>query len=239
MTASPHVAVVDDEEDIRAVVARYLLKHGYDVTQAADGAALRALMAERPVDLVVLDVNMPGEDGLSLARWLRSLGPVGIVMLTGNAEPVDKVVGLELGADDYVGKPFELRELLARIRAVLRRAERAEAPPPATMAREVRIGTRRYNLDQRKLYDSNGEALALTALEVDLLDAFARNPNRVLGRDDILDLCADPEAEPFSRSVDTRIARLRKKVERDPANPQAIRTVHGQGYVFVPGDRGA
>lgn len=230
-----HVAVVDDEEDIRSVVARYLIKHGYDVSQAADGAALRALMAERPVDLIVLDVNMPGEDGLSLVKWLRTLGEVGIVMLTGNAEPVDKVVGLELGADDYVSKPFELRELLARVRSVLRRAERSQAEPPATMAREIRVGARRYNLDQRKLYDSNGVAIGLTSLEVDLLDVFARHPNRVLSRDDILDLCADPEAEPFSRSVDTRIARLRKKVERDPANPQAIRTVHGQGYVFVPG----
>lgn len=232
---APHIVVVDDEEDIRSVVARYLTRHGLDTSQAADGAALRRLMSERPVDLVVLDVNMPGEDGLSLARWLRTLGPVGVILLTGNSDPVDRVVGLELGADDYVSKPFDSRELLARVRAVLRRADRAEAPAPATMAREIRMGTRRYNLDRRTLYDGNGDVVPLTALETDLLDVFARNPDRVLSRDDILDLCADPEAEPFSRSVDTRVVRLRRKIERDPSRPQAIRTVHGQGYVFVTG----
>ncbi|HZF41982.1 MAG TPA: response regulator [Sphingomonadaceae bacterium] len=234
MTAPVHIAVVDDEEDLRSVVARYLVKQGYDVSEAEGGAALRALLAERPVDLVVLDVNMPGEDGFSLARYLRGLGPIGIIMLTGNVDPVDRVVGLELGADDYVSKPFDLRELLARVRAVLRRAERSEEAP-ATMGTEVRVGRNTYNVETRRLYASNGTHVPLSALETALLHVFATNPNKVLTRDDILDLGGDPEAEPFSRSVDTRVGRLRRKLEVDPANPQTIRTVHGQGYMFVPG----
>ena len=229
-----HIAVVDDEEDLRSAVARYLLRHGFDVSEASGGESLRALLEERPVDLVVLDINMPGEDGLTLARYLRGLGPVGIVMLTGNADPVDRVVGLELGADDYVSKPFDMRELLARIRSVLRRAER-HRDAPATMGVEVRAGRLTYNVETRRLYAPNGGVVPLTAHETDLLHVFASHPNQVLTRDDILDLGGDPEAEPFSRSVDTRVARLRKKLEIDPANPQTIRTVHGQGYMFVPG----
>jgi two-component system phosphate regulon response regulator OmpR len=229
-----HIVVVDDEEDIRSVVARYLVKHGYDVSEANGGAALRAVLAERPVDLVILDITMPVEDGLSIARYLRGLGPIGIIMLTGAGEPVDRVIGLEIGADDYMAKPFDMRELLARVRAVLRRAERAEAPP-AVMGTEVRVGTCTFNLETRRLYTSGGTPVQLTALETDLLHVLASHPNQVMSRDDILDLAGDPEAEPFSRSIDTRVARLRKKVERDPSAPQAIRTVHGQGYVFVPG----
>jgi two-component system phosphate regulon response regulator OmpR len=232
--SNAHIVVVDDEEDLRTVVARYLLKHGYDVSQAEGGEQLRAILSERTVDLVVLDINMPDEDGLSLARYLRGQGPVGIVMLTGNSDPVDRVIGLELGADDYVAKPFDMRELLARVRAVLRRAERADAPP-ATMGNEVRVGRCTFNLELRRLYAANGTQVPLTSLETDLLHIFVSNPNRVLSRDDILDLRGDPEAEPFSRSIDTRVGRLRKKVEVDSANPQTIRTVHGQGYVFVPG----
>jgi two-component system phosphate regulon response regulator OmpR len=232
--SNAHIVVVDDEEDLRSIVARYLLKHGYDVSEADGGERLRAILSERTVDLVVLDINMPGEDGLSLARYLRAQGPVGIVMLTGNSDPVDRVIGLEIGADDYVPKPFDMRELLARVRAVLRRAERADSPP-ATMSHEVRVGRCTFNVETRRLYAANGTQVPLTSLETDLLHVFASNPNRVLSRDDILDLGGDPEAEPFSRSIDTRVGRLRKKVEVDPSNPQTIRTVHGQGYVFVPG----
>lgn len=234
MTTDAHIVVVDDEEDIRSIVGRYLVKNGYNVSEADGGAALKTILAERPVDLVVLDINMPGEDGLSIARHLRTLGPIGIIMLTGAGDPIDRVIGLEIGADDYVPKPFDLRELLARVRAVLRRANRAEAPP-ATMGSEVRVGMCTYNLESRRLYALTGAAVPLTALETDLLHIFASRPNKVLSRDEILDLAGDPEAEPFSRSIDTRVGRLRKKVERDPANPQSIRTVHGQGYVFVPG----
>jgi two-component system phosphate regulon response regulator OmpR len=232
--SNAHIVVVDDEEDLRTIVARYLLKHGYDVSEADGGAQLRAILSERTVDLVVLDINMPGEDGLSLARYLRGQGPVGIVMLTGNSDPVDRVIGLEIGADDYLAKPFDMRELLARVRAVLRRAERADAPP-ATMGHEVRVGCCTFNLELRRLYSASGTQVPLTSLETDLLHIFVSNPNKVLSRDNILDLRGDPEAEPFSRSIDTRVGRLRKKVEVDPANPQTIRTVHGQGYVFVPG----
>lgn len=191
-------------------------------------------MAERPVDLVLLDINMPREDGLSIARYLRGLGPIGIIMLTGAADTVDRVIGLEIGADDYIAKPFDMREMLARVRAVLRRASRDDAPA-ATMGEEIRIGLCVYNLGTRRLYTSGGTEVALTALETDLLHIFASNPNTVLSRDRILDLAGEPEAEPFSRSVDARIGRLRKKVERDAAHPETIRTVHGQGYMFVPG----
>ena len=234
MTAEAHIVVVDDEADLRSAVARYLVKNGYDVSEADGGGKLRAILAERPVDLVVLDINMPGEDGLSIARHLRTLGPIGIIMLTGAGDPVDRVVGLEIGADDYMGKPFDMRELLARVRAVLRRAQRAEAKP-ATMGAEVRVGKCTFNLETRRLYAASGVVVPLTPLETDLLHIFASRPNKVLTRDEILDLAGDPEGEPFSRSIDTRVGRLRKKVERDPAAPQAIRTVHGQGYVFVPG----
>jgi two-component system phosphate regulon response regulator OmpR len=233
-----HIVVVDDEEDLRTIVARYLLKQGYDVTEADGGERLRVILSERTVDLVILDINMPGEDGLSLARYLRSRGPIGIVMLTGNGDPVDRVIGLEIGADDYVSKPFDMRELLARVRAVLRRAHHADVPP-ATMGHEVKVGRFTYNIETRRLFTSNGMPVPLTALETDLLHVFASHPNQVLSRDAILDLAKDPEAEPFSRSVDTRVVRLRRKVEADPANPQTIRTVHGQGYMFVPGTANA
>lgn len=230
-----HVVVVDDEPELRAVVARYLIKHGFAVSEAESGASLRALMGERAVDLVVLDINMPGEDGLSLARYLRAQGPVGIIMLTGASEPADRVVGLEIGADDYVPKPFDLRELLARVRAVLRRAAPPDAPPPATMAHEVRAGLCTFNLETRRLHAADGREVALTAREAQLLHLLASHPSRVLTREDILDLGQDPEAEPFSRAVDTRIGRLRRKIEADPSRPETIRTVHGQGYMFVPG----
>jgi two-component system phosphate regulon response regulator OmpR len=234
MTDSQHIVVVDDEPDLREGVATYLRRHGFAVSEADGGDALRQLMAERAVDLVLLDINMPGEDGLSIARRLRSQGGIGIVMLTANTDTIDRVTGLEVGADDYLGKPFELRELLARVRAVLRRAS-AGAAPPATMGREVRFGRCMLNLDSRKLYELDGRDVALTAMEFDLLRTFAENPNRVLSRDRILDLAHNKEMEAFDRSVDLRIVRLRRKIEVDPAVPQVIKTVRGAGYVFTPG----
>lgn len=229
-----HIAVVDDEPDLREGVSEYLRDHGYAVSTAESGAALRALMAERPVDLVILDVNMPVEDGLSVARYLRSLGPVGIILLTANRDTLDRVVGLEVGADDYVPKPFDLRELLARVRAVLRRVAKPEEPA-ATMGHEVRFGRCLLNLDARRLFDPAGREVPITAMEFDLLRTFADHPNCVLTRDQLLDLAHNMEMSPFDRSIDMRIGRLRRKIEDDPKAPATIKTVRGAGYIFVPG----
>lgn len=229
-----HIVVVDDEPDLRDMVREYLLKQGYAVSEADGGEALWALLAERPVDLAILDINMPGEDGLSIARQLRRRGPVGIIMLTANGDTVDRIVGLEVGADDYLTKPFDLRELLARVRSVLRRAAAPDAPA-ATMGREVRFGRCTLNLDTRKLYAADGSETPLTAMEFDLLRVFAENPGRVMSRERILDLAHHAESDPFDRSVDTRVVRLRRKLEEDATKPQVIRTVRGAGYMFVPG----
>jgi DNA-binding response OmpR family regulator len=235
----PHVAVVDDEPDLREMVQEYLGRHGLLVSTADGGAALDRLMSERSVDLAILDVNMPGEDGVSIARRLRATGPIGIVMLTANADDVDKVIGLEVGADDYLTKPFNPRELLARVRAVLRRAGGSGAEPPATVGRRVRFGRCVLDLDARKLFDGGGQEMPLTAMEFDLLRCFAEHPNKVLSRDRILDLAHNSQMEPFDRSVDSRIVRLRRKVEPDPAKPQVLKTVRAAGYIFVPGAGGA
>lgn len=233
MNANAHIVVVDDEPELRSMVQEYLLQHGYVVSEAEGGPALRALMAERPVDLVLLDVNMPEEDGLSIARYLRGQGKVGIIMLTANRDTVDKVVGLEVGADDYVPKPFDLRELLARVRSVLRRLQTTEAL--ATLGHEVRFGRCVLNLDSRRMYTADGTEAPLTPMEFDLLAAFARNPNRVLSRERLLELAHGRDREPFDRSIDTRIARLRRKVEVTPEHPQVLKTMRGAGYMFVPG----
>jgi DNA-binding response OmpR family regulator len=234
MTSTAHIVVVDDEEDLRDPVAEYLRNEGLHVSTADGGAALDAIMCERPVDIVVLDVNMPGEDGFSIARRLRARAAIGIIMLTAKRDTVDRVVGIELGADDYLTKPFELRELLARVRGLLRRLGAASSPI-ASLGREVRVGCCLLNLDTRKLYQSDGAELPLTTMEFDLLEAFASHPNRVLSREQLLDLAHRRDGEPFDRSIDMRIVRLRRKVEADPARPQTIKTVRGAGYVFVPG----
>ncbi len=230
---SAHVVVVDDEPDLREAVRDYLVEHGYAVSIADSGASLRALMAERAVDLVILDIRMPGEDGLSVARYLRERGRIGIIMLTANRDPLDRVVGLEVGADDYLGKPFEPRELLARVRAVLRRLAKSEAPP-STMGHEVRFGRCLLNLDSRRLYGLQGEEVPITAMEFDLLKTFAEHPNRVLSRDQLLDFAHNMEMTPFDRSIDMRIGRLRRKIEPDPKLPQTLKTVRGAGYIFIP-----
>lgn len=241
---APRVVVVDDEPELRRVLAEYLAKHGFRVRAAAGGAELDALLGEGPADLLILDVNMPGENGISVARRIRAGRGTPILMLTAADEVVDRVVGLEIGADDYVTKPFDLRELLARIRAVLRRTERERAPLPALVAQAgapeaaalggVRFGRVTLDLDARCLIENNGEPVELTAMEFDLLRVFAQNPNRVLTRDRLLDLAHNRGTEPFDRSIDIRIARIRRKVEQDPAKPQVIRTMRGSGYMFVP-----
>jgi two-component system phosphate regulon response regulator OmpR len=237
MAEPSHIVVVDDEPEICEMLADYLSHAGFAVSTAEGGAAMRKILEERPADLVILDINMPGEDGLSLARYLRANVKVGIVMLTAAGEVVDRIVGLEMGADDYIAKPVEMRELLARVRAVLRRMpggapQVAEGAAPAT--HKTRFGPCQLDLDAHKLYDAAGEEVAITSMEFDLLKAFAEHPNRVLSRDQLLDLAHNKDWEPFDRSIDIRIARLRRKIETDPAKPQVIKTVRGAGYIFVP-----
>lgn len=238
MTEAAHIAVVDDDAQVRETVAEYLRRNGYAVTEADGGAALREVMTQRPIDLALLDINMPGEDGLSLARELRALGNAGIIMLTANSDDLDKIVGLEVGADDYVTKPYNPRELLARVKAVLRRA-RGGGAETATLGREVQMGKCRLNLDTRRLYEADGSDVPLTAMEFDLLRTFAEHPRQALSRDRLLDLAHAKEMEPFDRSIDTRITRIRRKIEIDPTRPDCIRTVRGAGYVYNPDCRSA
>jgi two-component system, OmpR family, phosphate regulon response regulator OmpR len=236
MAAANNIIVVDDEPEIREMLADYLGHAGFKVSTAEDGATLRRLLEDQAADLVILDINMPGEDGLSLARYLRANTRIGIVMLTAAGEVVDRIVGLEMGADDYLPKPVDMRELLARVRAVLRRMEsvpeKPAAEPPGT--RKIGFGACQLDLDAHKLYDAAGEEVPITSMEFDLLKAFAEHPNRVLSRDQLLDLAHNRDWEPFDRSIDIRIARLRRKVETDPSKPQVIKTVRGAGYIFVP-----
>ena len=236
MAEPNHIIVVDDEPEICEMLADYLGHAGFKVSTAENAAALRRLLEEQAADLVILDINMPGEDGLSLARFLRAHTKIGIVMLTAAGEVVDRIVGLEMGADDYLPKPVDMRELLARVRAVLRRMQSTGdgGEPGAPASKKVRFGDCQLDLDAHKLYDSQGEEVAITSMEFDLLKAFAEHPNRVLSRDQLLDLAHNRDWEPFDRSIDIRIARLRRKVESDPSKPQVIKTVRGAGYIFVP-----
>ena len=249
MAETPAIIVCDDEPDLREAVAEYLARRGFDVRRAEDGAALRLLLADRPADLVLLDIAMPGEDGLSIARALRAESDIGIVMLSAAGDVVDRVVGLEVGADDYIAKPVDLRELLARLRAVLRRREAATlavsampppappaaAPPPAPPAgSRVRMGRTWLDLEARRLTGADGAEIALGASEFALLRAFAERPGRVLTREALLELAHPRGDEHFDRSIDVRIARIRRKVEAVPERPAVIRTVRGAGYVFDP-----
>jgi two-component system phosphate regulon response regulator OmpR len=237
MNDNAHIVVVDDEPDIRETIEDYLGLHGFVVSTADGGKRLREIVAERPVDLVLLDLRMPGEDGLSLARYLREHTEAGVIMVTAVGETVDRIVGLEMGADDYLAKPFDLRELLARIKSVLRRLRSEPAGPASRSENEVPFGRLLLNLDSHKLYALDGSEIALTSMEFDLLQAFASHPNRVLNRDQLLDLAHHRGWEPFDRSIDIRIARIRRKIEEDPGKPQVIKTVRGAGYMFVTGSK--
>ncbi len=233
----PCVLVVDDEAPVREMLSEYLGGHGFTVHVASGGESMREVLSANVADVVLLDITMPGEDGLSLARYLREHFDVGIVMVTASAEVVDRIVGLEIGADDYIAKPFDPRELLARLKSVLRRTRRApvDAKPAAdTATRRVRVGQCTVDLDARRLIGADGEDIPITAMEFDLLNVFISRPNRVLSRDDILNLTQNRDWDPYDRSVDIRIARLRRKIEVDPSKPALIRTVRGSGYVFVP-----
>ncbi len=231
------IYVTDDDPGIRELVAEYLSGQGYAVETAEDAAALDALLAMRLPDLLVLDWMMPGEDGLSVARRLRAQpGFPPIIMLSAKGEDIDRIIGLEVGADDYLPKPFNPRELLARIRAVLRRGSNP-VPATADAARRVPFGPFSVNLDARTL-SREGDEITLTTGEYELLEIFVTHANRALSRDWLMDQLRGFERDPFDRSIDVRVNRLRKKIEDDPSNPAYIRTQRGQGYLFVPQGKG-
>ena len=229
------VLVVEDDAAVRDMLTEYLGSHGYSVQQAEDGDAMRREIERNPPDVVLLDVRLPGEDGLSLARYLRERYDVGIIMVTAAGEVIDRVVGLEIGADDYVTKPFDPRELLARLKSVMRRMQAQPATPPSGQGQQrIAVGRCQLDLASHQLFDGVGEEVPITTMEYELLKTFVEHPNKVLTRDQILTLTRNREWEPFDRSIDIRIARLRRKIEVDPDKPQAIRTVRGAGYMFVP-----
>jgi two-component system OmpR family response regulator len=236
-----HIAVLDDEVDITQLLGNYLKTHGFRVSQLHSGQALMALMTQDTPALVLLDLGLPGEDGFVIARQLREHWRCGLVIVTGRGDAVDKVVGLEVGADDYVTKPFDLRELVARIKAVLRRIDAAPAVTlsvPAAMT-AVTYSFDRWELDTaaRRLTSPQGHDVALTSGEFDLLHVFVLHPGRVLSRDFLLEHTRGREAGPFDRTIDVQVGRLRKKLETDPEAPQIIKSVRSAGYLFVPSVR--
>lgn len=229
------ILVCDDEQGVREMLQEYLGKRGFAVTAAANAQELRTELARSGPDLVILDINMPGEDGLAALRSLRVDNQVPVIMLTAAGEVVDRIIGLEMGADDYLGKPVDLRELEARAKAVLRRkgggAGKKESPAKVDTAR---FGDYLLDIQAAKMTASDGSELSLTAMEFNLLKAFAQNKGRVLNRDQILEQAHDRSWDPFDRSIDIRISRLRRKIEKNPEKPTIIRTVRGLGYVYDP-----
>lgn len=239
----PTIAIAEDEDDLRDAVAEFLTDRGFRVLQAGDGRAFRALVGQEPVDVAILDIQMPGEDGLSLARWLRTHSRMGIIFATAADQPVDRIVGLELGADDYITKPYELRELLARVRSILRRIGDVPAAPPTVAAAPapvapagIPIGGLILDPGSRRLMRSDRSLVNLTAGELDLLLALAERPNRALSRGQLAELLHEP-ADEVGRAIDIRIVRLRKKLQEDPASRNCLRTIRGEGYMFVPAQR--
>jgi two-component system OmpR family response regulator len=230
----PHVLIVDDDSEIRDLLSRFLSKHDFRVTTAKDGREMDQALKDWSIDLVVLDLMLPGDDGLTLCRRVRSESYVPIIMLTAMGEDVDRIIGLEVGADDYIAKPFNPRELAARIKAVLRRVSSPPVPTAADAGAE-KLSFGDFDLEQstRTLRRRN-EPVALTAGEYDLLIAFVEHPRRVLNRDQLLDMARGRAAIPFDRSVDVQVGRLRRKIEIDPKNPILIKTVRGGGYMFTP-----
>jgi DNA-binding response OmpR family regulator len=238
MVARARILIVEDDASVRTMLREYLSTHEYDVDEAGNGDEMRAKLAANLPDAVLLDVGLPGEDGLALARHLRERYDVGIIMVTGASDVVDRVVGLEVGADDYIAKPFDPRELRARLKSVLRRLRShaaGEAAPAAAGGKRLAIGRCALDLSTHQLFDAGGEEVPITGMEFDLLRVFAEHPNQVLSRDQLLTLTRNREWEPFDRSIDIRIARLRRKVEADPERPRTIKTVRGSGYMFIPG----
>ena len=256
MTVNPqHIAILDDEPDITQLIANYLGLQGYRVSQLHEGRALMELMHSATPDLVLLDLGLPGEDGFAIARRLREHWKCGLVIVTGRGDAVDKVVGLEIGADDYVTKPFDLRELLARIKAVLRRTQaepsaalqpvaeptaRAGSGTPSDVPDGERFRFAGWLLDRRarRLLRVDGIEVPLTSGEFDLLSVFVQHPGRVLSRDFLLESTRGRDAAPFDRTIDVQIGRLRKKLEVDSQDPKILKSVRGAGYVLVPGVQG-
>jgi two-component system, OmpR family, response regulator len=234
MSDNGHILVVDDQREICDLVQAYLLGEGYRVSTAHDGAGMRRALAQSPVDLVILDLMLPGEDGLTLARSLREESNVGIIILTGRGETVDRIIGLEMGADDYLPKPFHLRELLARVKSVLRRVSSQTAERTWLSRSKARFAGWNLDLSSRELYSPAGSEVRLTTGEFDLLAAFVNNANQVLTRDRLLDLARNREAGPSDRTIDVQVGRLRRKLEDDPQRPSIIKTVRGSGYIFTP-----
>jgi len=227
----PDILVVDDDAGLRDLLRDYLSANGFAVREAGDGNGMRQRLAEGRPDLIILDLMLPGEDGLSLARWLRGQGAIPIIMLSARGEEIDRIVGLEVGADDYLPKPFSPRELLARIRAVLRRrddAAGAPAPPELFVFGPYRLDLAAHRLTR------GGAEVDVTTADFDLLRVFVEHPNRVLSRDALMDRLKGYERAPFDRSIDVRVTRLRRKIEDDPGAPVYIRTVRGEGYLFSP-----
>jgi two-component system, OmpR family, response regulator len=234
MNLPDHILVVDDDRDIRDLLAEYLRQSGYRVSTAPEGRGMRQVLSAGDVDLVVLDLMLPGEDGLTLCRELRARSSLPVIMLTARGEPVERILGLELGADDYVSKPFEPRELVARIRSVLRRSRASES------ASEHRGQTGRlhfagwtFDLRRRELVSPDGAVVSLSGAEYRLLAAFVTHPDRVLSRDQLMDMTKGREADPFDRSIDLRVSRLRQKLGDAARQSEIIKTVRSEGYVFV------
>lgn len=230
----PHILVVDDDRQIRELLVKFLIKHQFRVSEAASAKAARAVLKDAAIDLMVLDIMMPGEDGLSLCRQLRATSALPIILLTAMGDETDRIVGLEIGADDYLAKPFNPRELLARIRSVLRRMEGQVLIAGTESAQRFRfLG---WVLDPliRRLDHSDGRSFVLTSGECDMLLAFVSRPQRILSRDQLLDLARGRQAVPFDRSIDVQVMRLRRKLETDPKQPQIILTVRSGGYMFAP-----
>jgi two-component system, OmpR family, response regulator len=230
---SPHVLIVEDARDIREPLARYLREHGYRATTAADAQAARKLMRGAAIDIIVLDIMMPGEDGLSLCRHIRESSQTPVILLTARGEEVDRIIGLEMGADDYIPKPFSPRELIARIAAVLRRTQALPPRQKPPEAERIKFGDWTLDTGQRELIGPDGMASPLSSGEFRLLSALLERPRIALSRNQLLDLTKGRDAELFDRSIDNHVSRLRKKIEPDPKNPRYIKTVWGGGYMFA------
>ncbi len=238
MAGAPHILIVDDHREIRELVTRALVKEGFRVSSAADGRAMQKAISDGRIDLILLDLMLPGEDGLSLCRTLRAKSAIPIIMLTAKGDEIDRVIGLEMGADDYLPKPFGSRELIARIRAVLRRGQRGDAAA-ADKPAQYRFDRWRLDTAARELLRDDGVTVPLSTGEYDLLLAFVERPQRVLSREQLLDLARGRAAANFDRAIDTQVSRLRRKIERDAADPKIIKTVWGGGYTFTAAVTGA